>query len=235
MQSGRNSTEGKLHIVPVSMPRNLQKSCLLWVNQCPQSFGTGVGRVLLRGMAGVLGDGERVAVAADAGGTRQGVALQRIAANLLDNYSHYALGLHARISRRKAGHGGASQASLQELGRRLLSIDFVVFALAFRDMMERQSVFTRSVQAQGEPPWLTAVSFRHKQQQCREDLQLLLRVATLVRHICVAAALLRRHRATGLEQEFAVHPHGQEVLPHAPGTSSLSLSIGCMIVCSCKY
>ena len=138
-----------------------------------QSFGTGVGRVLLRGMAGVLGDGERIAVAADAGGTPQGVALQRIAANLLDNYSHYALGLHARISRRKAGHGGASQASLQELGRRLLSIDFVVFALAFRDMMERQSVFTRSVQAQGEPPWLTAVSFRHKQQQCREDLQLL--------------------------------------------------------------
>ena len=91
-------------------------------------------------MAGVLGDGERIAVAADAGGTRQGVALQRIAANLLDNYSRYALGLHARISRRKAGHRGASQASLQELGRCLLSPDFVMFALAFRDMMERHRV-----------------------------------------------------------------------------------------------
>ena len=51
------------------------------------------------------------------GGTRQGESLVRIAENLVKN-----------------GRGGTSQTSLSLLGRRLLSIDFVVFLCCFKDL-----------------------------------------------------------------------------------------------------
>ena len=68
------------------------------------------------------------------GGTRQGKSLARIAENLVKNFNTYGLGLRAKLARRRDGRGGTSQTSLSLLGRRLLSIDFVVFLCCFKDL-----------------------------------------------------------------------------------------------------
>ena len=111
--------------------------------------------------------------AANAGGTRQGVALQRIASNMIANYQRYTLGLHARVSQRKQGHGRSSQSELQELGRRLLSPDFVIFLCGFSDCMQRQSIFTLAVQGQSGLPWAAQLAFERKQEESRQDIRYL--------------------------------------------------------------
>ena len=126
--------------------------------------------------------------AADAGGTRQGVAMQRIAANMISNYQRYALGLHARVSRHKQGHGRASQSDIQGLGRRPLSPDFVIFLLGFSDCMQRQSIFTCVVQGQSGVPWAAQLAFDRKQAEAHQDIQYLcelrrwVAVLTLLQH-----------------------------------------------------
>ena len=106
-----------------------------------QQFGFGLGRVLLRAVASYA-DNDKGA-AADAGGTRQGESLIRIADNLVQNFNTYGLALHAKIARKKEGHGGTSQTKLAVLGRRLLSIDFVVFLSCFKDLTVQPYRFRR--------------------------------------------------------------------------------------------
>lgn len=67
------------------------------------------------------------------GGTRKGEAMCRIAANIIQNFRKYSVGLHAKVSRRRSGHGSATLGSLIALGRRLLSVDFVLFLCLFKD------------------------------------------------------------------------------------------------------
>ena len=141
-----------------------------------QQFGFGCGRVLLRAVSEFLGDefGEQTPAAANMGGTRNGESLTLVANNVLRNFQRYAVGLHARLARRKAGHGAGSQSSLLVLGRRLLAPDFICFTLLFSDVMNRQRPFTLAVQEQGE------LAFARKQQEVLEDTDLLYEVRKLI-------------------------------------------------------
>ena len=69
------------------------------------------------------------------GGTRKGEAITRIADNILQNYRKYTVGLHAKVVRKREGHGASSVGSLISLGRRLLSVDFVLFTILFKDVV----------------------------------------------------------------------------------------------------
>ena len=92
------------------------------------------------------GAGEHSTPAADVGGTRKGESLLKVASNLLANYSKYAVALHARLERKRMGHGNASLTELIALGRRLQTVDFVTFTCILADLLERQRVFTLTVQ-----------------------------------------------------------------------------------------
>ena len=126
--------------------------------------------------------------AANAGGTRQGVAMQRIACNMIANFQRYSLGLHARVAQRKQGHGRNSQSEIQGLGRRLMSPDFIIFLCGFSDCMQRQSIFTLAVQGQSGVPWAAQLAFERKQEESRQDIRYLyelrrwVAVLTLLQH-----------------------------------------------------
>ena len=147
-----------------------------------QQFGFGCGRVLLRAVSGFLGDegGEQTPAAANMGGTRKGESLILVASNVLRNFRRYAIGLHARLARRKAGHGAGSQSSLLVLGRRLLAPDFLFFTLLSSDVMNRQRPFTLAVQEQESLPWATELALARKQQQVLEDVDLLYEIRRLI-------------------------------------------------------
>lgn len=100
-------------------------------------FGHGVGRVLLRSVAEFSDSSARAA--ADTGGTRQGESLVRIASNMVRNFKLYGLGIHAKILRKREGHGATSQSKLAVLGRRFLSMDFVTFLCCFQDHLHHCS------------------------------------------------------------------------------------------------
>ena len=84
-----------------------------WHVPCRNSSGSAVGGFLLRAVSEFLGDefGEQTPAAANMGGTRKGESLTLVANNVLRNFQRYAVGLHARLARRKAGHGAGSQSS----------------------------------------------------------------------------------------------------------------------------
>ena len=105
-------------------------------------FGVGSGRVILRGVAAELGACvRRVATLC---GTRKVVYLSRVTHNLLYNFPCYHGGLWVRQSRassrktaaepNKTKSGAQSLGTLIEIGRRLLSLDFVAFLLLFHDL-----------------------------------------------------------------------------------------------------
>ena len=73
------------------------------------------------------------------GGTRKGEAITRIAENILRNYRKYAVGLHAKLARKREGHGASSVGSLISLGRRLLSLDFVLYTILFQERVVPQT------------------------------------------------------------------------------------------------
>ncbi|CAE7181894.1 unnamed protein product [Symbiodinium microadriaticum] len=139
-----------------------------------QNFGFGAGRVLLRSVSSLAESqvpGEQSTPACDVGGTRRGIAMQRVASNTLANFRKYALGLHARLHRRKQGRGAGTQTSLVSLGRRLLSPDFVTYCCTFADLMGHQKPFTLSVQSEGGAPWTRWEHYQQKQQASRNDVQ----------------------------------------------------------------
>ena len=139
-----------------------------------QNFGFGVGRVLLRSVSSLAESdvpGEQSTPACDVGGTRKGIAMQRVASNVLANFRKYALGLHARLHRKKQGHGSATQTKLLSLGRRLLSVDFIVFCCAFADLMNHQRLFTLAVQSDTGAPWTLWEQFQQKQRAGRDDIE----------------------------------------------------------------
>ncbi len=98
-------------------------------------FGVGEGRVLLRGIADLLG--ERTSHVQGPGGTRKIVHLSTIPGNILHNYKAFVGGIHGRIGWRQAGHGRQTVESLIGLGRRLCSVPFVTFACIFSDILSR--------------------------------------------------------------------------------------------------
>ena len=175
-----------------------------------QQFGCGVGRIILRSV-GSLADESNNTPAADIGGTRKGEAMTRIAENVLRNYRKYALGLHAKLARKRQGHGSSTIQSLLALGRRLLSVDFLLFTVAFKDLMCRQRIFTLFVQGEGHFPWENHALFIKKQQECADDLELLrnlrrlVSITTLLQHYCDKASIkhfLFAHLYTSFGRRF---------------------------------
>ena len=151
-----------------------------------QKFGSGDGRVLLRSAAEIAGDAHRAA--ASMTGTRKGEHMVEVAENLHRNFRNYALALHARVIRKRSGQGGNSQADILTAGRRLCSVDFVVFLLCFRVLMESYRAFTLLTQSSSELPWKVERSFQQWQEEARDDEQSLhevkrfVHVLTLMQH-----------------------------------------------------
>ena len=143
-----------------------------------QLFGCGSGRVLLRCIQAFDSDSSAPA-AAQMSGTRQGEAITRIAENLVRNYRTYSLSLHARILRKQQGHGSQPLSNLLGVGRRLLSADFLIYLLLFKDLMRSQRRFVLKIQKL-DFPWEAEAAFQEKQKQVQEDMELLSELRQLV-------------------------------------------------------
>ena len=98
-------------------------------------FGSGEGRLLLRGVSAHIGEKTKEAIAP--GGTRKFASLCGVAGTIIDNYKSYTAGLHLRMEWRRAGHSTQSLESLAEIGRRLSDPAFVVFLVCFNDILVR--------------------------------------------------------------------------------------------------
>ena len=143
-----------------------------------QHFGYGCGRILYRSVISEMQ--EDFGHAAQVGGTRKGEALANVAANILSNYRAYAVGLHAKVKEKQRGHGSSSQKSLLTLGRRLLSVDLVIFTLAMSDIMrDRQKPWTLMTQRSGQLPWVLHRYFLKRQERLQEDVNSLREVRRL--------------------------------------------------------
>jgi hypothetical protein len=61
--------------------------------------------------------------------------------------------MHARLSYKRAGHGNYSVSTLVDAGRRLTSLDFIVFTTLFRDVMQRMiALWALLIQSSGIEP-----------------------------------------------------------------------------------
>ena len=152
-----------------------------------QQFGCGTGRVLLRSVAAELG--EQAHSVDDCGGTRKVFALSRIGENILANLRHYCASLHLKLRLKKTGHGSSSQTALSAIGRRLASLDFVVFTCLSTDIMKlRIQPFALIIQSGVREPWETKSAFQAFSQNLSQDLQHLevmrkmIFVTTLLQH-----------------------------------------------------
>jgi hypothetical protein len=134
-----------------------------------QQFGCGTGRVLLRSVAAELG--EQVHSVDDCGGTRKVFALSKIGENILANLRYYTASLHLKMHLKRAGHGSNSQTALSAIGRRLTSLDFVVFTCLFADIMKtRVQPFALTVQSGVLEPWETSAAFHKFLRNLEEDM-----------------------------------------------------------------
>eukprot|EP00930_Biecheleria_cincta_P072868 TRINITY_DN6020_c0_g1_i1.p1 TRINITY_DN6020_c0_g1~~TRINITY_DN6020_c0_g1_i1.p1 ORF type:complete len:1338 (-),score=151.28 TRINITY_DN6020_c0_g1_i1:155-4168(-) len=97
-------------------------------------FGIGAGRVLLRGVADLVGTKDRRV--AGTSGTRSSVYNARLAANMIDNFASYHSGIRARMVMVQEGSSSQTLSKLVGFGRRLCVLDFVSFLLLFRDAQE---------------------------------------------------------------------------------------------------
>ena len=102
------------------------------------------------------------------GGTRKAVALTREPGHLLSNFRAYAAGVHLRREwRQQAKAGTYTLEVLVDAGRRLTALDFVCFALAFRDTLRVAAPWVASVQADAVEPWTVAyLQRRHTSRLC---------------------------------------------------------------------
>ena len=98
-------------------------------------FGVGDGRVLLRATCDLLG--HRPVRVPDQGGGRKVTALTHAVTHLTSNLKAFSGGMHARLgaARGPDKSGAQSITRLIGVGRRLLDVNFVVFALAVGDTL----------------------------------------------------------------------------------------------------
>ena len=116
-------------------------------------FHMGDGRLLLKRAASAVGTETRSGWLPAP--TRKAVGLASEPGNVIANFTAYAAGLHARREWRRDGHGSTSLSELVDMGRRLVAVDFVVFALAFRDVMRfAVAPWSLAIQSASFEPWV---------------------------------------------------------------------------------
>ena len=117
-------------------------------------FHMGDGRLLLQSAADAVGIESRSGWMPSL--TRKAVGLASEPGNLVANFAAYAAGLHARREWKRDGHGSnVTLGEFVDIGRRLVSVDFVAFALTFRDMMRfAVSPWSLAVQSASFEPWV---------------------------------------------------------------------------------
>ncbi len=98
-----------------------------------QWFNLGDGLLLVRKAAAVAGT--RLRSGSLPGIRRKVVTLAREPAHLLHTFQVYALGIHGRSAHTHAGRRGPTIRSFVEGGRRLVSLDLVVYMTIFKDLM----------------------------------------------------------------------------------------------------
>ena len=98
--------------------------------------------------------GAKISSAALPGLSRKVVSLSQEPGHLLLNLPAYVAGMHARLSYKRAGHGNYSVSTLVDAGRRLTSLEFIVFTTLFRDVMQRMiAPWALLIQSSGIEPW----------------------------------------------------------------------------------
>jgi len=107
-----------------------------------QLFGTGQGRVLLRGVGQLLQDDQEhgaVLRPSEGCGTRPLAHSDRVCKSLIRNYRFYHTGLLARLAQTRGPErrGAQTLTKLVTIGRRIAALDFVVFLLFFNDISSR--------------------------------------------------------------------------------------------------
>ena len=101
-------------------------------------FGTGDGRVLFRSTQKAIGSSQRVLP--DQGGTRKIVAVAGSVDYIVTNLPALIASMHARLGLARSRKTAQSVGSLVDMGRRLSALNFVAFALAAADVLQRHIV-----------------------------------------------------------------------------------------------
>ena len=144
-------------------------------------FGVGEGRLMMRGIETLIDQPHRSV--ANPGGTRKVVYLSGVPGNLLNNYTSYFAGFHARIAWRQAGHSTQPLKHLVSIGRRFTDVSFVITLLVLHDILKRQiQPYGLLVQSAVEPWLVESASARllASLQQAHEQLGALHRMLLVV-------------------------------------------------------
>ena len=177
------------------------------VNSCPLAeevfaigtmvdhwFNLGEGRLLFRSAAGAIGmDDPRSGRLP--GLTRKVGALAEEPGHFLHNFPAYVAGVHAKMAYKRAGHSQqTSLAAMHEGGRRMTSLDFITFTIAFRDIMKGiVAPWSLQIQQASLEPW--ALSHIRKLHRAKENHALL--ALSALREFVRVVTLLRQHVPTG--------------------------------------
>ena len=155
----------KFHLQDIALTRAIARNSLaeeLFVvsGLMDHMFGLGDGKLLLRTAAEMAGTSIRSGRLP--GMTRKAVQLCAEPGHLLWNFKAYASGLHLREAWRAAGHDD-KVSRLVDAGRRLQSVQFVSFALIFKDIMSRVvAPWVAQIQKTSLEPWVVTHCFeRH--------------------------------------------------------------------------
>ena len=109
---------------------------------------------------------------------------------ILQNCKAYATGINLRLESKRQGHGSHNINTLIEAGRRLTSLELVVFTIVFRSILERVvAPWSLHVQSDSMEPWITEARFAQHQMSVR-GLKSLFRWTRALHRICF---LLRQH------------------------------------------
>lgn len=138
-------------------------------------FHLAEGRLLLRAAAGATNS--KVYHGGLPGLSRKAVALSEEPGHLLDNLPAYVAAMHAKLAYKRAGHSQKTTVgSIVSGGRRLASLDFVVFTTVFRDIMRKLvAPWSLMIQKSDLEPWaLQHFRQKHQQQQAEARISLVL-------------------------------------------------------------
>ena len=128
-------------------------------------FGTGDGRVLFRSTQKAIGSSQRVLP--DQGGTRKIVAVAGSVDYIVTNLPALIASMHARLGLARSRKTAQSVGSLVDMGRRLSALNFVAFALAAADVLQRHIVPLALVAQQND---IGALSVWRRTASCQASL-----------------------------------------------------------------
>ena len=149
-------------------------------------FGYGDGRLMVKQAASIAGT--RLRSGGLPGNTRKIISLSAEPGHLLQNFPAYVLAVHGKRAYVRDGHAGTLTA-VGEAGRRLTSLDSIVFAALFRDIMRQVAPWGLAVQCSSTEPW----ALRRVQRRYEEWLVTASSIVGFVRDVVRILVLLRGH------------------------------------------